>query len=501
MRYIVLIFLLLATIGKMSGRTEVSIHTPVSINVHQKSLHETLTIIEKQANIIFSYNPQEVNTSRIISLHVEAKPLDVVLKQLLGSTVKFKQNGVYVILLPQDDKVVQEFEILENIIRVKLLESKDSTLFSKKIEHISSGNNELVCHSNVTSKNDEQMKKQITALLLALAATSTISESKAQTEEKNNKPFQISFVYPLGTDGVSTIKKSYNSSFNIIGGLNAGVHGIEFAGVFNKNTGTISGAQFAGVLNLTQHVEGAQFAGISNISKSGNKTAQLAGIANAVKSGETSVQLAGIANASQISTTQAAGIANIADTSTCQIAGITNIARKSKVQVGLVNISEEANVQIGLVNISKNGFMEVEVAGGEFIHASASFRSGTNKFYGIASLGYNFDDEFWAYGVGFGRVVGFGSNIGMNIEGIHYNLATKKFKQKKYNGLVQIRPVFYYKAAKNLKFFAGPVANLYIGNNTTENQLQISAPYTIWDDIDGNNKLEAWVGFTAGIRF
>ncbi len=170
-------------------------------------------------------------------------------------------------------------------------------------------------------------------------------------------------------------------------------------------------------------------------------------------------------------------------------------------QVGLVNISDEANVQVGLVNISKNGFMEVELAGGEFLHATASFRSGTNRLYGIVSLGYNFDDEFWGYGFGFGKAIPFTASIGMNLEGIHYSLATKKFKQKKYNGLVQLRPVFYYKVAKNLKLFAGPVANLYVGNNTPENQLQISAPYTIWNDVYKNTKLEAWVGFTAGIRF
>ncbi len=502
MRYIALTFLLLLTLSKAFGRNDISIQTPITVSIEQKSLYEAFALISQQSGVVFSYNPQEVNTSRIVSLHVVDKPLNLILKQLLGPTISFKQHGIYIILTSVELINDEKREESKNFIRTNLLETKDSILFSKKIEPIASGKDELVCHSSVNSKNDEQMKKQITALLLTLSTTAAVNEVTAQqAEQKSNKPFQISFVYPLGTDGTNSKSHSYNTSVNMIGGLTGGLHGFEIGGVFNKNTRITSGAQFAGVLNLTQRIEGAQFAGIANISESANKAAQFAGIANAVKSGETSVQLAGIANAAQASMVQAAGIANISDTSTCQVAGVVNIARKSKVQVGIVNISEEANVQVGLVNISKNGFMEVEVAGGEFIHTSASFRSGTNRLYGIVSFGYNFDDEFWAYGVGVGKAVPFGSNVGMNLEGIHYTRATKKFEQKKYNGLVQLRPVFYYKVAKGLKFFAGPVANLYIGNNTPENQLQISAPYTIWDDTDGNTKLEAWIGFTAGIRF
>ncbi|MDR0659590.1 MAG: hypothetical protein LBG19_02060 [Prevotellaceae bacterium] len=501
MRYTVFIFLLLLSINTSFGRNSSQLKVPITISVHKEKLHEVLAAIAKQANVTFSYNPQEINTARFVTLDVNAKPLSVVLKEVLGSAATFKQHGSYIILTSTETINTVEPEESEKNARLNFLESKDSALFSKKTEHLASGKDQLICHSSINSKNDEQMKKQITTLLVALAATTSVNRATAQPEQKNSKPFQISFVYPLSSSGGNSINYSYNTSINILGGITGGLNGVEFGGIFNKNSSITSGAQFAGVLNLTQHIEGAQFAGIANISKSANKSAHFAGIINAVKEGETAIQMAGIANAAKSSTVQVAGITNIADTATCQLAGIANIAHKSKVQVGLVNISDEANVQVGLINISKNGFMEVELAGGEFLHATASFRSGTDRLYGIISLGYNFDDEFWGYGIGFGKTINFASSIGMNLEGIHYNLATKKFKQKKYNGLVQLRPVFYHKIAKNLKLFAGPVANLYIGNNTAENRLQISAPYTIWDEVDGNTKLEAWVGFTTGIRF
>ena len=504
MRYIILAVLLLLTIDRTHARNYNNLQTPISVSVHKQSLYEALAIVARQANVTFSYNPQEINTSNIVSLHVDGKPLSVVLKLLLGPTATFKEHGSHIILIPVGTADFPATENAETHTQRNQLKTRDYLLFSKKIEPAISGNDELVCHSSINSKNDEQMKKQIAALLLTMTTVATVNEAAAQQqkpEQKSSKPFQISFVYPLGSSGTGSTSYSYNTSINLLGGITGGLHGVEFGGIFNKNTGVTSGAQFAGVLNLTQHIEGAQFAGILNASKSAHNSTQVAGIANAVKSGETAVQIAGIANASQTSKAQIAAVVNVADTTTCQVSGIANVARKSKVQIGIVNISNEAEVQVGLVNISKNGFMEVEVAGGEFLHTTASFRSGTDRLYGIVSLGYNFDDEFWGYGIGFGKAVNFAPKVGMNIEGIHYNLATKKFKQKKYNGLIQLRPIFYYKVAKNFKLFAGPVANLYVGNNTIDNELKISAPYTIWDGTEGDNKLEAWVGFTAGIRF
>lgn len=362
------------------------------------------------------------------------------------------------------------------------------------------------------------MKKRIaTALLLVFTTSIMVKQASAQTgnETDNQRTFQISFVYPLSTEGFNSTKYVYNSSFNILGGVTGGLNGAEFGGLFNINLHMTKGVQFAGLFNKANEFEGVQFAGLTNLATSSQFATQFAGILNYFEKGTTFTQVAGIANVGDTSTTQVAGLANKTNETKCQIAGITNIAneskfqlaaianvsRKSKVQIGIVNVSDTANVMVGLVNIAKNGFIEGELAGGEFLHATASFRSGTKRLYGIISFGYNFDDEFFGYGAGLGTTFELKDNWGINVEAVQYTLATKKFNQEKFNGLTQLRPLFYYQFSKRLKVFAGPVANLYIANNTADNKLQISAPYTIWSSYGSKTKLEAWIGFTAGVRF
>ena len=345
------------------------------------------------------------------------------------------------------------------------------------------------------------MKTIISKFLLVFAVIIIANQVNAQTEESKHRPFHMSFLYPLSTDGVNSKDYSYNFSLNILGGVTGGLNGAEFGGLFNINLNQTNGAQFAGIFNKANKLTGAQFAGIGNISNYNNSATQFGGIFNFSPKGTSLAQFAGIANVADSSIFQFGGIANVSDDVTCQVGGIVNLARKSKVQIGLINVSDSANIMIGLVNIAKNGFMEVEVAGGEFIHTAVSFRSGTKKFYGIASLGYNFSDNFWAYGAGFGTTVELSNKLGFNFEAVHYMLVKKFFEgDRKYNGLAQLRPLLYYKVSKKFKVFAGPVANLYMGSNSEENNLKISAPYTFWDDTDGKTKLEAWVGFTAGIR-
>lgn len=541
MRYTALLFVLLLISSNTFGRSNSTLQQPISINVTQKTLDDVFTLISQQSGVLFSYNPLEINSLRVVSLQANAEPLSSVLDKLLGSSITYKQHGSHIILLPSKVEVVEAVEVKNN-----QPNPKAQPFISEKIDPTTSGSSELICHSSITTKNDEEMKKQLAALMLTIATSTTVSEVAAQQPETtNSKPFQLSLVYPLGTDGTRSINHSYNFSVNLIGGTTGGTKGTEFGGILNINSGTTKGGQFAGIANFTKKVEGAQLAGILNASQSSNKATQVAGIANATKSGDVSAQLSGIinlvefsrvqaagianvaksskvqmagianiskegentvqfsgiANAAKSTKVQASGIANIADSATCQAAGIVNVAHKSKVQVGFINISDEAKVQVGLVNISKNGFIEGEVASGEFLQSTISFRSGNNRLYGIVSMGYNFDDEFWGMGAGIGKTFELGSKTGLNLELMHFGLTTKKFDSEKYNGLSQIRPIFYYKVAKHFKLFAGPVLNLLNYNTTTSNKLKVTAPYTIWSDTEKDMKQEAWVGFTAGIRF
>lgn len=509
MRYCLILILLIGLTHKSYSQS--LLQKKVNIDADKFVLHDIFTLLTAQTGALFSYNPQEVNSSQIISYKADNLPLLKVLEDLLHPSVLIKERGRYVILTKEGAA-----DVLDNI--AEHAQRKEVLSEIRKISLYDSGNLPQVCHSSTKFKNDEQMKKEIAALMLVLA-TATVNVDKLAAQEQTQpkaksekqagplaeKPFQVSFISPLGTDGMNSPKNTYKFSLNLLGGVTGGLNGLEFGGLYNINKYKTYGAQFAGIFNYTDTLRGFQWAGIGNIAKNGKSVFQVAGIFNFKNhsEGNTSTQIAGIGNLSLSGKTavQVSPIVNIADTTNCQVSTIVNVARKSKFQIGLVNVSDSANIMIGLVNIARNGFMEVEAAGGEFMHASVSFRSGTKKLYGILSFGYNFSDEFFGYGAGIGTTLDFNDKWGMNIEAVQYSLADKNFKQKKYNGLSQIRPVVHYNFNKKISIFGGPVANVYVGDKSDENKLlHVSAPYTIWDYDGSKKKVEAWFGFTAGVR-
>lgn len=482
---------------KTYTQTITHINKPVTITVANDSLCNVFKAINKQTGVIFSYNPQLVNTTYKISVNVENKPLGSVLDDILTPLmISYKNQGKYIILTQmqlQPTITGNNTTISDSKEKDKLLIIKRDSISFQKITHFDSGNITLTCHRCIILKNGEMMRKQIVALALALATTTVstaqVSDTIANNQSHNKRPAQLSFIYPLGSDKANSAQNTYGFSLNILGGITGGVDGAEFAGIFNINNYNTKGAQFAGIFNKTNNLNGVQFAGVANISQTANKSAQLSGVVNQVSSGNVAFQ--------------AAGVVNIADTATVQLSGLVNIAKKSNVQIGIINISDTANIMIGLVNIARNGFIEVEAAGGEFLHTTLSLRSGTKRFYGMVSIGGNFADEFWAYGGGIGTTFDFSKSWGLNTEAAVFTLVNRKFKHddKGYNGLVQLRPVIYYQVKKHLKFFAGPVANFCVTDIRSEYNLNINAPYTIWDKTSGNKKYQAWIGFTAGVRF
>ena len=107
------------------------------------------------------------------------------------------------------------------------------------------------------------MKIRITiSLVVLMLGICTIAQ--AQEGSKKSK-FQVSFGYPVGTHGM---QKDYvnDFSFNILYGLNGGVDGFEYGGVFNYNSGDVKGFQMAGVANINRgNTQGFQLSGALNI--------------------------------------------------------------------------------------------------------------------------------------------------------------------------------------------------------------------------------------------
>lgn len=300
-------------------------------------------------------------------------------------------------------------------------------------------------------------------------------------QENQKKDFQVSFITPFGTNGTQSYLTTNKISFNILGGYSYGNTAFELGGLYNTNIHLTKGFQFAGIVNYSGKTEGAvQFAGIANIAVNGDTPFQFA------------------------------GIANVADEITgLQFAGIANVAKRVKgVQFGLFNYADESDgVSIGLINIvRKGGKREFEVSFSESLNTAVSFKLGTDKLYTIFSGGINYlnTPTEYAAGLGFGTHIAWKKGWGNQIEAIGYALTRDgSFNNQGVNMLTQLKFSFSKQFAPHFKVFAGPVINMTISDVNTEKGITDSSitPWSMWSNDSNKTRLNAWVGFAAGVRF
>ena len=316
-----------------------------------------------------------------------------------------------------------------------------------------------------------------------------------------------------------------------IGGLfnlAANTEGTQISGLFNATKRDVAGAQISGILNISNDVVGTQLAGGVNLTRDiigaqitggVNLTkyiigAQVAGGINVARDVIGS-QFAGAFNVTKdMMGFQIAGVANYAHSTTgTQIGGVINIAKNiGGAQIGLINYAKKSDgVSIGLINIiTDGGKQEFELSHSEAIDVALSFRLGTDKFYTIFSGGLgNLHTSTPQYSLGFGA----GTHIGWNrgwacqVESMTYML-TEDGNFKHYsNGINQLNQVKYLiskQFASRLKVFAGPVFNITLSdyeNSKTERLGTSLTDMVMWTKSNGQFRVDAWVGFSTGVRF
>ncbi len=200
----------------------------------------------------------------------------------------------------------------------------------------------------------------------------------AQEDDKdyNNRPFQVTFITPLGTNGTGSPRIINKLSFNILAGYNGGVDGFELGGFLNLSDDYVKGVQIAGFGNIVGgDIEAAQIAGFMNIDGGEVNGVQTSGFMNIVGGEVSGLQTSGFINIAggNAEAVQIGGFANLSDAlEGVQVSGFGNIAEETNgVQVaGFGNLAEESEgVQVaGFMNISDdiNG---VQVAG--FLNAAS----------------------------------------------------------------------------------------------------------------------------------
>ncbi|HCT31199.1 MAG TPA: hypothetical protein DIW31_10830 [Bacteroidales bacterium] len=233
------------------------------------------------------------------------------------------------------------------------------------------------------------MKAQVKILLgLSIVFLTNMGWAQENAEQKV-RDFQLTFITPLGTNGVESKNITNKFSINILAGYSGGLKGAEFGGIANIIKGDMDGAQFAGYANINRGMgrgfqgsgflnfnqkefKGAQFAGYANVILSDAKGFQGAGFANVVTGKLKGQQFAGFANVvtDSMKGFQGAGFANYSKgTSLGQLAGFVNFnfgEIKGPQIAGFSNINDGnmKGVQLaGFTNINTNRLQGAQISG------------------------------------------------------------------------------------------------------------------------------------------
>ena len=374
------------------------------------------------------------------------------------------------------------------------------------------------------------MKKTLLVLFCLLLSFNVFSQ------EKNFRPVQINFGFPLSTINVKKAKEYTNAfSINLLVGIsknerslalagisnviannatglqiasvsnyigNAG-YGIAVAGVTNINKGSYNGIQVSGVYNYSGSGNGIAVAGVANMSKGSYNGIQASGVYNYSGSGN-GIAVAGVANTSKDSYIglQLSGVTNIAgDVKGLQFAAVANIAKKVKgVQFAtILNVAEESDFPIAFINIIKNGKMGVALSYDNMNNTMLSFRSGGKYTYGILGVGYNNlvnDGSKVVAEAGYGIHVPINDWIEINNE---FKATSLGFSNDKvcYNASYLLAPSFTF--LNHFNVFGGASFNYLYSNYVNSDDLLPSK--CLWEKDNSDNKQRMFIGYQIGLQY
>ena len=193
-----------------------------------------------------------------------------------------------------------------------------------------------------------------------------------------NRPFQVTFISPMGTNGVESGKIRNNLSFNILAGYNGGLSGIEIGGVANNLRYDMDGIQISGFSNVVLgKSDGCQLSGFSNVTRKSFKGLQASGFSNVVCEDSKIIQVSGFSNVVKGTTkgTQISGFSNVStgDATAIQVGGFSNVVKGS---IDGTQVS-------GFCNVSSGAGKAIEVAG--FINTTNGSLKG-GQFAGFANV-------------------------------------------------------------------------------------------------------------------
>ncbi|MCG8581350.1 MAG: hypothetical protein MI866_15615 [Bacteroidales bacterium] len=342
--------------------------------------------------------------------------------------------------------------------------------------------------------------------------------------QESTAPAQVTFAYPIGTNGQQSKDISNRFSFNVLYGVNGGVKSFELGGIGNQNHGDVHGFQLAGITNITEgNSSGAVVSGIANVTTESTSGMHIGGIANITQSKASGMQMAGITNINGEETKgfMLAGLANVAagDMTGSQISfinsthghmngfqlGFVNFANKLKgFQLGFVNVTDSIDgASLGFISYARNGYFAFEASNSEVMYANISYKMGsTPSLYNIYTMGYTRynSKDVYSYGLGLGTLIPLHKRHSLAIEGITNQMAYDD-DWSKLNMLNKLNLTYQFHLTKRISLVGGPSLNFYITEFEVDGKYgTLDMPKTIWDHKGDQNMHYMWIGYNMGIN-
>lgn len=351
------------------------------------------------------------------------------------------------------------------------------------------------------------------------------------------RPISGSCVPGISSNGWPGTNVTTNFSFNLLGGTNARVVGMEIGSILNINAQSMTGLQIAGVMNFTggdvaglqiagvtnvvtgdvnvSHiagvgnfalgdVSGLQLAGVANVAGGQVRGLQLGGVANIAAGGVQGAQISGTANISPSDATVQLGVVDIAIGKTYTQVGVVNVAGKARgLQLGVVNVAaEQEGVPIGIVSVAGNGFYKLCLWADEVAPANLGFKMGSKYIYNIYTFGYNPIEGFSLgnMGLGLGTHIPFGP-LFLDIDAVHRSVfeGISFWNHEGYTGLTSLRFTGGWQIIPGIAVTLAPTLNVWVST-------WLNGDYARWTglplaDLDVTGVYtDIWLGFSLGVQ-
>ena len=350
---------------------------------------------------------------------------------------------------------------------------------------------------------------------MAMIAIATARAADNDTSKIKYRPAQVTFVAPVGSNGLNAWQTANGFSLNVLFGMNGALRGAEFSGLAGMLRQDMKGAQFAGLFNSAGgDMKGFQAAGLANVVAGTVKGVQAAGLVSVAADSFTGAQFSGLANVAvgQGGGFQAAGLINVATGGRMtQVAGLANVTtRLNGTQIGFFNYADtlENGVPIGLFSVvRKGGYRSFELAFNETFYVNPGFKMGVNKFYNIFTAGVAYRDSMivWGWGLGVGSMIPLGKKFDLSIEAVCYQVNLDEWFTHGPNLLNRLNVSFGWHVSPHATLTFTPSWNVTVVDTFDEYGEPVRepwAPYSVYDLDWGNGFIsQMYPGFAVGIRF